>query len=173
MRSIRKALFDSYVRKHLRAVEYIAWADVKAVVLLAHSSTISHDKLLDIVGMLRREQKTVLAYYFVDNKQADIATDNSAVRIVTRKDANWLQRPKAGVVPDAVNADIVVDLSFADLLFNAYLATVFRPKLICGATGVNRYMGYDFQISIPESDNKPAYLIAQIVKYLKMIQSEK
>lgn len=97
MRSIRKALFDSYVRKHLRAVEYIAWADVKAVVLLAHSSTISHDKLLDIVGMLRREQKTVLAYYFVDNKQADIATDNSAVRIVTRKDANWLQRlPKPG-----------------------------------------------------------------------------
>ena len=169
-----KTIFKKFYRTQRHTPVYVSWGDVRSVVVLLHSASSSYQDVLDIVARLEQDNKTVTTYYLADNKRMDIACLNSDIRVVTKKDVGCFKKPKSGVVECQGVYDLVIDLTLGHTLVTDYIVAMHNAKLVCGGADEERLVRYDFQIATDVlPDKSSSSLLAQIVKYLSIIQSEK
>ncbi len=150
-----------------RNKQFLNWHDVKSVVILYDRTTLKPEQLKQIFSML--DGKQVMAWTVVEKDEFKKETIN--VAMMSPNEWNLLMKPKDHVVSrfKSFEADILIDLTFQEILPLKYLLAVSDVKCRCGLTR----FGDITDFSIDRTPNmKEMELLNQIIHYMTIINQK-
>lgn len=150
-----------------RNKQFLNWHDVKSIVILYDRNTLKPEQLKQIFSIL--DGKQVMAWTVVEKDEFKKETIN--VAMMSPNEWNLLMKPKDHVISrfKSFEADILIDLTFDEILPLKYLHAVSDVKCRCGLTRFGDLT--DFSINrVPNM--KEMDLLNQIIHYMTIINQK-
>lgn len=145
--------------------EFVKWDDARSILLIYDSDFAEQNQEMRLaIDRMEQEGKKVTECMFVDKRHAVTSSIEDRV-VVDCKETDFLGRPQGIAVRQLMENgqfDIVIDTSQCYTM--KYVTMAVKAKMKCGRQSDDKVC--DLQI---EGYMEPEQLVAEVVRYLKMI----
>ncbi|HOI27757.1 MAG TPA: hypothetical protein PLN63_08990 [Paludibacteraceae bacterium] len=171
--NIKRSYIDGCIKnaekRKRRNPQFINLDDAKSIVLLFDAERINNKKILDLMEVIGADKKISAWGY-----SSKMTTEKEMVNIhyFNDKMVSFLKKPKDIIEKNFLSepADVLIDLSFRELLPLKYLLGISKAPCRCGLPKEG-YALYDLEVKVRQGE-KEADLLKQILFYLGCIRTK-